>query len=291
MTKPEDVAAAFPELADIAPIGAPSGQKEVFRASKGGHLVVVKLVKPARDPKGPEARAEREVQAAATLRSAYVPLVHEFGHRTVSGVERIFIVEDHVAGRTLADELRARNGPLALPEVVQLARALLGACTDFARAALVHRDIKPSNLILDPAGKVWVIDFGLVRFLDLESLTATAAHFGPFTPGYAPPEQCRNQKLDVDQRADLFAVGIVLHEALRGRNFHWEGGDPIQALRSVETRDLPSIAVSGDHGGRFMELVLALGSRFLGRRPRTADDALAWFEEVATHLAKGAPSA
>lgn len=290
MTKLEDLAAAFPELTDLAPIGVPSGQKEVFRASMGGSPVVVKLVKPARDPKGPEARAEREVQAAGTLRSAYVPMVHQFGHRAVSGQNRIFIVEDLVAGRTLAEEL-LRNGPLPLPVVVGLARALLGACTDFARAALVHRDIKPSNLILDPAGKVWVIDFGLVRFLDLESLTATAAHFGPFTPGYAPPEQCRNQKADVDQRADLFAVGVVLHEALRGRNFHWDAGDPIHALRSVETRDLPSIVVPGDHDGRFMELILALASRFLGRRPRTADDAFAWFEEVAAHLAKGSPSA
>jgi serine/threonine-protein kinase len=76
--------------------------------------------------------------------------------------------------------------------------------------SIVHRDVKPANIIVDPQGEFWLIDFGVARHLDLDSLTATAAPGGCGTIGYAPAEQCRNDKPDIDARADLFALGVTL---------------------------------------------------------------------------------
>lgn len=63
-----------------------------------------------------------------------------------------------------------------------------------------------------------IIDFGIVRFLDMESLTQTSQRFGPCTPGYGAPEQMRNLKAQINIRADLFSVGVVAYEALKGHN-------------------------------------------------------------------------
>jgi len=56
----------------------------------------------------------------------------------------------------------------------------------------------------------WLLDFGIARHLDLSSLTATSLPYGKMTLGYAPPEQCRNFKREIDSRADLFALGVTM---------------------------------------------------------------------------------
>lgn len=77
---------------------------------------------------------------------------------------------------------------------------------------IVHRDLKPANIIIRPDGKPCIIDFGIARFLDMESLTNTLSPAGPRTPLYASPEQMRNDKHLIDMRTDFFALGIIAME-------------------------------------------------------------------------------
>lgn len=279
MTDTAAVKSAFPELAAIAPLGVPSGQKEVFAGIHNGAPVVLKLVKSASRPGISEERLEREIEAAATLNSEYVPKVRSHGRRRIGGVERVFVVEDRIDGMTLRDRLTP-GAVLSLDEAHKLAMTLLSACRDFEEQQLVHRDIKPSNLMVDRVGKLWVIDFGLVRFLDHDSLTATSDHFGPFTPGYGAPEQMRNRKDEIDSRADLFAIGVVLHEVCSGSNYHRRNPNILSVIRSVESEDLPRLSLAGDSGGGFADLVSALASRYRSRRPPSAAEALRWCAEL-----------
>jgi len=212
------VSAAFPEIADLEPL-ATSGQKEVLRGTRSGEPVVLKLIKHTPDMKE---KLDREIAAAAQLECDYVLTIHETGERAIGNETRAFIIEQYVDGEMLRERL-AREPIQALPFVLQLARVLLRACADFEERHFVHRDIKPENILVGRDGKIWVIDFGIVRFLKLESLTPTIAPWGRFTLGYGAPEQMRNMKPAIDARTDLFAVGVVLFESLYGQNPYYEG--------------------------------------------------------------------
>jgi len=87
--------AAFPSLADVQPIGDPSGQKLVFRATRSGQAVCLKIIQPTGDA---GARAERELEAVARLKSDFVPKLIDRGDVNLGGVRHIFIIEEFVAG-------------------------------------------------------------------------------------------------------------------------------------------------------------------------------------------------
>lgn len=218
------------------------------------------------------------------LRCDYVPRILDFGRRGVGPEDRHFIVEQHIPGPTYR-ELLARQPVQSLADVLRLADVLLRACCEFEVAGLVHRDFKPENLIVDLNGKIWIIDFGIVRMLGRESITPTGNRFGTFTPGYGAPEQIRNLKPKIDARTDLFSVGIVLYEALCGMNPYRQGtADVLEIIRRVENQDLPPLNIQGDPNGEFAAFLSALVARFPSRRPQTAREARQWFDGVRGRL-------
>ncbi len=273
--------AAFPSLADVQPIGDPSGQKLVFRATRSGQAVCLKIIQPTGDA---GARAERELEAVARLKSDFVPKLIDRGDVNLGGVRHIFIIEEFVAGKTYRVHLRLQLVQ-PVPAVLDLVDRLLRACLDFEKASLVHRDIKPENLILDDNGKVWVLDFGIVRFLDMKSLTASSDRIGPCTPGYGAPEQLRNQKTEINGRADLFSVGVVAYESLAGGNPYLQGKrHALEVIDHALKRDLPPLVVLADRDGKLADFISAMTARFASRRPRTASDAAKWLADVRAHL-------
>jgi serine/threonine protein kinase len=276
------VRVAFPDVVALAPL-VQSGQKDVFRGQRAGEEVVLKLLRTATVEA--EARIGREIDAVAKLRCDYVPRIHAWGRQRIAAEERDFIIEQHIAGETYRERL-LRQPVQPLGDVLRLADVLLGACCDFEAANLVHRDIKPENVIIGVDGKVWIIDFGIVRMLDLVSITPTGQRFGTFTPGYGAPEQMRNLKPKIDARADLFSIGIVMYESLSGRNPYLGGAvDQLEVIRRVDGQDLPPLAIAGDPGGEFAAFIGALVSRFPSRRPQTAVEARRWFDEISRKLA------
>ena len=160
------------------------------------------------------ARFEREGRSAAQLTSPHVARVLDVD-TLVDGTP--FIVMELLRGKDLNDLLTER-GPLPYREAVGY---LIEACegmVDAHRAGIVHRDLKPNNIFLDEqSGRrvVKVLDFGISKVLgdENQSMTATATAFG--TPLYMSPEQVRSTK-NVDARADIWSLGVVLYELLTG---------------------------------------------------------------------------
>jgi serine/threonine protein kinase len=276
------VRSAFPDYEDLTPLGIHSGQKDVLRARHGSDLVALKLIKPTTQDVD---RTLREIEAVARLDSDFVPKVIDHGTRTIGDDERIYLAEHFIDGGSYRARLHADTKPDPT-FVLGLAAALLLACRDFEDASLVHRDIKPENIMVGLDEKIWVIDFGIVRILDQESLTATSRHFGLCTPGYGAPEQLRNLKSQIDTRADLFSVGIVLYESLFGSNPHLTGKrDVLEVIQSMERQDLPPLT---DIDPELSEFIGVLTARFPSRRPRNAHEALRWFEPIRKRLTKSA---
>lgn len=275
-----EVRRAFGELSDINPLHADSGQKVVLTAKLAGRPVCLKLIKPTA---GDDERTAREIEAVARLKSQYVPEMVSHGKRTIGGDDRLYVVEALVPGETLRKRLA--TGPVPLESTLDIADALLSACADFEANDLVHRDIKPDNLMLDGSSKLWVIDFGIARLLDLKSVTDTARRFGVFTPGYGAPEQMRNLKAQINVRADLFSVGVVLHECIAGQNPYLVGkADVLGVIQHMERADLPLLSIPGDGGKELGEFIRAMASRFPSRRPQTAREARVWFDPIADRL-------
>jgi len=269
------VAAAFPELSDITFI-VQSGQRLVFGAYLSGRRVALKVLKEGQNLD----RIIREPEAVSRLGSDFIPEIVDSGDRVIAGVAWPYLIEQYIDGRSYRTVLTAR--PVQpVTSVLTLGRQLLRACTAFEEHRIVHRDIKPENIMLDAGDKAWILDFGIVRLLDWVSVTGTNDAFGPFTPGYAAPEQVRNRKDDIDSRADLFSVGVVLYEAFNGSNpYRANKRSNLEIIDHVCNQDLPRLALDGDEDGSLSEFIATLVSRFPSRRPQTTSDALAWHIQV-----------
>jgi len=152
------------------------------------------------------ARFRNEAQAVGRIAHPGVVAIHEFGEDADSA----YIVMEFVEGSTLQQVLMA-TPMLGLPALLHLMDQLLDALEHAHRQGVWHRDIKPSNLLLSVSGQLKLTDFGIARIENL-GLTRVSSVIG--TPGYMAPEQYLGE--GVDQRADLFAAGVLLYRLLAG---------------------------------------------------------------------------
>ena len=176
----------------------------------------------------------REARAMATVEHPNVVRVYSFGEAGGAA----YLVMEYVEGEVLSARLR-REGALPPAEAVRVARQVVDALEAAWEKGLVHRDIKPSNILLDARGQVRVADFGLARAARSDgdpALTESGAFLG--TPHYASPEQARGQ--DVDFRADVYSLGIVLYEMLAGGR-PFEGTSPFDVAAKQISAPLPSL--------------------------------------------------
>ena len=202
------------ELGDVLGRG---GMAEVRygRDRRLGRAVAVKMLRVdyATDPTFQE-RFRREAQSAASLNHRNIVAVYDTGEDFYDGNSIPYIVMEYVEGRTLRELLneRIRFTP---DRAVEITSGILDALEYSHRAGIVHRDIKPGNVMIDNAGDVKVMDFGIARSLAETgaALTQTAAVVG--TAQYISPEQARGESADA--RSDLYAVGCVIYELLTGR--------------------------------------------------------------------------
>jgi tRNA A-37 threonylcarbamoyl transferase component Bud32 len=161
----------------------------------------------SRDPEYVE-RFRREARAIARVSHPNIVTVIDRG--TFEGHE--YIVFEHVRGATLKDILR-REGPLPAHEALSLAHQVARALAFAHEQGIVHRDVKPHNVLVDEDGGAKVTDFGLARSRDLEQdITQTGTVMG--TSDYISPEQASGGQ--VDERADQYAIGVLLYELLAG---------------------------------------------------------------------------
>ena len=230
----------------VAPLGA-GGMGEVWRArdSRLGREVAVKVLPPefAADPERLK-RFEREARATAALSHPNILAVHDVG--THEGVP--YLVEELLEGESLRERLD--RGGLTLSEAMRIAGEIAKGLAAAHEKGIVHRDLKPGNVFLTRDGTVKVLDFGLAKLLptepadEAETLTAATAttRLGGVlgTAAYMAPEQARGRP--VDQRADVFAFGVVLYEMLAGeRPFRGATGTEVMAaILTDEPAPLPA---------------------------------------------------
>ena len=173
-------------------------------------------------------RFKREARLAAKTRSVHLVRVWDVG-KLESGVP--YLVMEMLHGRDLGEELVARSR-LPVKEAVDLVLQTAGGIAELHALGIVHRDLKPANLFIanDPAGRtVKILDFGISKEQGpaSTSLTATESILG--TPRYMSPEQIRAAK-DVDARADIWSMGVILYEMLSGRGPYEAPGESVGEL-------------------------------------------------------------
>lgn len=265
----------FPELSSLAPL-IQGGQKSVYTAiHRSDGSVVLKIIHPSQDPE----RIRREILAVQMTTCPRVPKIFESGTRQTTLGNVIWIREQRIPGQSLRSRIQDRA--LQRVDLLRLAAHILEALVDAEKARIVHRDVKPENIIEDLNGNFWLIDFGIARHLSLSSLTASRSPFGVGTIGYAPPEQFRNRKRDIDARADLFALGVTLYEcATREQPFRKGVRDEMEIFRNVERMALPELILPCDASGNVAALIAALTQKRQDHRPASASEALQWVREI-----------
>ncbi|MFE9117072.1 protein kinase [Streptomyces sp. NPDC007172] len=196
------------------------GMAVVYRAmdTSLGRVVAVKTMNAAvAAVPGNRERFRREARMMARLSEPHVVAVHDVGEETLGGAPVPFLVMEYVRGRTLGAHLRERPGGLPLDRSLRITADVLRALAASHAQGMVHRDIKPANVLVAGDGSVKVTDFGIARALSQDGAgtapTGTGVVIG--TPHYMAPEQFEGRG-GVDERADLYAVGVMLFELLTG---------------------------------------------------------------------------
>ncbi|HLV67817.1 MAG TPA: serine/threonine-protein kinase, partial [Polyangiaceae bacterium] len=185
-------------------------------------------------------RFVNEARAASAFKSPRIVDTLDVG--TLPSGAPYFVME-HVEAETLAAVLQ-RDGFVRMPEALEIARQVAEGLEAAHAAGVVHRDLKPENVFVGQAPDgylaVKIFDFGVAKVTRAKNrLTHVGAIFG--TPSYMSPEQARGQP--VDQRADIYALGIMLYEMLAGE-LPFQGDDPLSVMAQHVERPVPALSAT-----------------------------------------------
>jgi eukaryotic-like serine/threonine-protein kinase len=220
------------------------GQVYTARDTRLDRIVAIKVLPSqwASDP-AMKQRFDREAQTIASLKHPHICVLHDVGSVPVQeaglaasaepGQTIDFLVMEHLEGETLADRLA--RGPLPLGEALGVAIAIGDALDKAHRQGVVHRDLKPSNVMLTASGPK-LLDFGLAKSTAplpaATSVTLPGTILG--TMQYMAPEQLDG--IEADQRTDIFALGVVIHEMVTGRKA-FEGKSQVLLISAIATSE------------------------------------------------------
>lgn len=185
------------------------GMARVYRANQT-HLdrdVAIKVLPPyyASDQNFVD-RFQLEARSLARLSHPNIVIVHNAGQE--HGL--LYIIMEYVAGGNLRDYMAQS---ISLREVTRIIREIASALSYAHERGIIHRDVKPVNVLMDPSRRAVLSDFGIAKVL-ATSAAVTRSGAGVGTPEYMSPEQCRG--VQVDARADIYALGVMLYEMLTG---------------------------------------------------------------------------
>ena len=170
--------------------------------------VAIKILSPllSNDDQALE-RLKREVSAARRVTHSNVIRIHDIGE--INGLH--YVSMEYFPGTNLKDHIKG-TGALSQMQAYNIARQICDGLEAAHRQGVIHRDLKTQNIIIH-GNQIKIIDFGLARTSHMEGMTATGLIMG--TPEYMAPEQVSGQK--VDERADIYSLGIILYELFTGR--------------------------------------------------------------------------
>jgi tRNA A-37 threonylcarbamoyl transferase component Bud32 len=231
-----------------------------------------------------------EARAATAIKHPGIVEIYDFGFAADGSA---YIVMELLAGESLSDRLR--RGPMPMATAVQIARQIAAALGAAHRAGIVHRDLKPDNIYLVPDAetaigeRVKLLDFGIAKLADAGEVGRTHAGSVMGTPHYMAPEQCRGAA-DLDHRADLYALGCVLHEMIAGAPPF--AGDTAGVVLGAHLHlPPPPLRLVAPHAIAELEaLVLRLLAKHPSQRPASADVLVAELVAVGEPLGLSRPS-
>ena len=222
----------------VRKLGA-GGMADVYLAEDQelGRRVAIKILnsRHANDEQFVE-RFRREAKNAAALNHPNIVSIYDRGEAE----HTYYIAMEYLDGRTLK-ELVIGRGPAPVNVAVEYARQILSALRFAHRHGIVHRDIKPHNVLVDREGRVKVTDFGIAR-AGTSQMTEAGSIVG--TAQYLSPEQARGT--EVDQRSDLYSLGVVLYELLTGQT-PFDGDTPVEiAMKHLSATPRPPSQIRRD---------------------------------------------
>jgi Tol biopolymer transport system component len=241
------------------------GMGEVYRArdSRLGRDVALKVLPIALSSDGERLRRfEQEARTAGRLNHPNVLTVFDVGvHENAP-----YIVTELLQG----EELRAHimRGPIPQPRAIDFARQIASGLAEAHANGVVHRDLKPENVFVTADGRAKILDFGLAKLKEppagshietAASLTGPGVVMG--TAGYMAPEQVRGR--DADERADIFSLGVVLHEMLSGMR-PFSGESAVETMSAILTVDPPEL---NQIDPRISPVLARIVGRCLNKRP------------------------
>jgi serine/threonine protein kinase len=268
------------------------GMAEVYLAhdARLGRLVALKLLPPyfASDDMRLR-RFQSEARAASALNHPNILTIHEVGQN--AGV--YFIATEFIDGQTVRELIR--NQKLSLGEILDIVEQVASALSVAHAAGIVHRDIKPENIMRRPDGLLKILDFGIAKLMEPEIsnrpsetagfLTATEAGLVMGTANYMSPEQARG--LAVDERTDIWSLGVVLYEMLTG-SLPFSGATRLDTMVALLDRaPAPLSEVASEHYSSAPILQTIIDkclSKEVAQRYRTADDLLAGLKAAGEQL-------
>ena len=207
------------------------GMGKVYRAhdTKVGEEIAIKLIKPevAAD-KATIERFKNELKIARKIVHKSVGRVYDLNEERGT----FYFTMEYVRGEDLKAFIRS-SGQMAVGTTLRVARQIAEGLAEAHELGIVHRDLKPSNIMINRHGNARIMDFGIARMFKEKGITGAGIAIG--TPEYMSPEQVDGK--DVDQRSDIYSLGIILYEMLTGR-VPFEGDTPF-AVGVKQKSELP----------------------------------------------------
>ncbi len=244
---------------------ARSARSEVYVAHSGElkQNVAVKVLRvgPHAADEGEVQRFERERLVLTSISHPAIIDIYDWGH----GPDFHYIVTEYFASGSL--ELRIRN-LMTVHDSVDIFVQVCGALVAVHGAGLCHRDLKPANVMMRPDGRIVLIDFGLAKTVDSGTMLTSAGEIRG-SPYYISPEQAEGSP--VDQRSDLYSLGIMFYEMLTGTR-PFRGSSVVAVIHAHRNNPIPTLPAELS---RFQGLVEGLLAKNPQDRFPTAAAALA----------------
>jgi serine/threonine protein kinase/tetratricopeptide (TPR) repeat protein len=227
-------------------------------------VIALKCIRPelAKDPEITQ-RFTQELLLARQI--AHKNVIRIFDVRDSGGLK--FITMEYVDGRDLSSMVEAK-GKLTSAESVAI---MMQVCSGLACAhaeGVVHRDLKPSNIMVEPQGRVVVMDFGLARADSTGQMTQTGAVMGTYQ--YMSPEQAKGTKADA--RSDIFTVGIILYELLTGKTPYAADSALASLLKRTQEQAVPPSQIDPAIPRALSAIVARCLERDVAKRYQAAED-------------------
>lgn len=208
-------------------------------------------------------RFKNESKAESMLKHRNIVAIHDV---SVKGREK-YIVMEYVEGITLKNYLKGRNGPLSFDEIICYSKQILRALCVAHENHIIHRDIKPQNIMVLQNGLIKVMDFGIAKLPNAETVTVTDKAIG--TVYYMSPEQARGKT--IDSRSDIYSLGAMLYELATGE-LPFTGDTPLSViLKQINDEPVPPREINPDIPVGLEQIILCAMSKKPSERFQSAE--------------------